>query len=181
LERLCIGRWEISPPPERSGARKSDGFIRLDSNENVYGPTAKVANAISSATGLVNRYPFTRYDEVTEYIAAFHRVKPEQVLFACGSTEILRVTACAFLGTGKHLIQASPTFEALEHYAKSVGSEVVSLPLDRTLAHDLGAMLARAGASTGLIYICNPNNPTASVTPRDGIETFISRLPATGW
>ncbi len=170
---------DIAASAEPARAQKGDGFIHLDSNENVYGPTAKVAAAISSATGLVNRYPFMKYDEVTERIAAFHRVKPEQVLFACGSTEILRVAACAFLGTGKQLIQASPTFEDAGEYAKTMGAEVVAVPLDRRYAHDLAAMQARAGASTGLIYICNPNNPTASVTPRQDIETFISRLPAT--
>jgi histidinol-phosphate aminotransferase len=162
-----------------SRARTGDGFIHLDNNENVYGPTAKVATAIRSATGHVNRYPFMKYDEVTASIAAFHRGKPEQVLFACGSTEILRVAACAFLGAGKQLIQASPTYEAQGDYAKSLGAEVVAVPLDRTYAHDLGAMLKHAGPSSGLIYICNPNNPTASVTPRQDIETFISRLPAT--
>ena len=170
---------DIAASAEPARAQKGDGFIHLDSNENVYGPTAKVAAAISSATGLVNRYPFMKYDEVTERIAAFHRVKPEQVLFACGSTEILRVAACAFLGTGKQLIQASPTFEDAGEYAKTMGAEVVAVPLDRRYAHDLAAMQARAGASTGLIYICNPNNPTASITPRQDIETFISRLPAT--
>jgi histidinol-phosphate aminotransferase len=170
---------DIAAAAEPSRARTGDGFIRLDSNENVYGPTPEVASVIRFATGVVNRYPFMKYDEVTERIAAFHQVKPEQVLFACGSTEILRVAACAFLGAGRQLIQASPTFEALEDYAKTVGSEVVSVPLDRTFAHDLGAMLTHAGSSTGLIYICNPNNPTASVTPRQDIETFISHLPAT--
>ena len=60
-----------------------------------------------------------------------------------------------------------------------MGAEVVAVPLDRTYAHDLGAMQTHAGASTGLIYICNPNNPTASITPRQDIETFLTRLPAT--
>jgi histidinol-phosphate aminotransferase len=170
---------EVAAAAEPSRARKSDGFIRLDSNENVYGPTARVGNAIRASTGLVNRYPFMKYDEITERIAAFHQVKPEQVLFACGSTEILRVTACAFLGTGRQLIQAAPTYEAMEDYAKSVGSEVVAVRPDQAFAHDLPAMLAHAGASTGLVYICNPNNPTASITPRLDMETFISRLPAT--
>jgi histidinol-phosphate aminotransferase len=172
-----LGNIAASAEPNR--ARKGDGFIHLDSNENVYGPTAKVAAAISAATGMVNRYPFLKYDEVTERIATFHRVKPEQVLFACGSTEILRVAACAFLGTGKQLIEASPTFENEEEYAKSVGAEVVAVPLDRTYAHDLEAMQTHVGASAGLIYICNPNNPTASITPRQDIETFLTRLPAT--
>jgi histidinol-phosphate aminotransferase len=170
---------DISATAEPNRARKSDGWIRLDNNENVYGPTPKVASAIGTATGLVNRYPFMKYDEVTERIAAFHQVKPEQVLFACGSTEILRVAACAFLGAGRQLIQASPTFGAMEDYAKTVGSEVVSVPLDRTFAHELGAMLGHAGPSTGLIYVCNPNNPTASVTPRQDLEIFVRKLPAT--
>jgi histidinol-phosphate aminotransferase len=170
---------EVAAAAEPSWARKSDGFIRLDSNENVYGPTTRVASAIRASTGLVNRYPLMKYDEITERIAAFHQVKPEQVLFACGSTEILRVAACAFLGTGRQLIQAAPTYEAMEDYAKSVGSEIVAVRLDQAFAHDLPGMLAHAGASTGLVYICNPNNPTASITPRPDMETFIRRLPAT--
>lgn len=160
-------------------AEESDGFIHLDNNENAYGPSAKVAEAVRSTTGMVNRYPFRKYDEVTKQIASFHRVKPEQVLFACGSTEILRVAACAFLGSGRQLIQAVPTFEAIGDYAKSVGSEVVSVPLNRSFAHDTEAMLDRSSASTGLVYICNPNNPTSSLTPRSAIENFVSRLPAT--
>jgi len=174
--------WSGSIPahavePDRT--RQPDGFIRLNSNENAYGPSPKVASAIRSATSMVNRYPFMKCDEVTQRIASLHGVKPEQVLFACGSTEIFRVAACAFLGNGRQLIQPTPTFEAIEGYAKTVGSEVVSVPLDPTFAHDLGGMLAHAGASTGLIYICNPNNPTASITARQDLESFISRLPAT--
>src|SRR5438477_6336934 len=157
----------------------SDEFIRLNSNENAYGPSPRVASAIRSAIDMVNRYPFMKYEEVTERIASFHGVKPEQVLFACGSTEILRVAACAFLGSGKKLIQGLPTFESVEHYAKAVGSEVVSVPLDRSFAHDLGRMLSHVDASTGLVYLCNPNNPTGSLTPRKDLETFIRKLPPT--
>jgi histidinol-phosphate aminotransferase len=162
--------------PDRT--RQPDRFIRLNSNENAYGPSPKVASVIRSATDRVNRYPFMKCDELTQGIASFHRVKPEQVLFACGSTEILRVAACAFLGKGRQLVQANPTFEAIEGYAKSVGSKVLSLPLDPIFAHDLGGMLAHTGASTGLIYICNPNNPTASITARRDLESFIGQLPA---
>jgi histidinol-phosphate aminotransferase len=78
-------------------AKRPDGLILLNSNENAYGSSPKVADAIRSATGKVNRYPFRKYDEITEQIATFHQVRPEQVLFGCGSTEILRIAACAFL------------------------------------------------------------------------------------
>ncbi len=176
-------RWPLGTIPrayasEPARAAQSGGFIRLDSNENAYGPSAKVGEAIRSAVGLVNRYPFRKYDEVTEQIASIHQVRPEQVLFACGSTEILRVAVCAFLGRGRQLIQAAPTFEAIEDYSKAAGSEVVSIPLAPGFVHDTGRMLARAGSSTGLIYICNPNNPTATITPRKDLESFIGKLPA---
>jgi histidinol-phosphate aminotransferase len=159
--------------------RQPDGLIRLDSNENAYGPSPRVAGAVRDATGEANRYPFMKYDEVVARIASFHQVKSEQVLIACGSTEILRVAACVFLGNGRQLLQAAPTFEAIEDYAKSLGSEVVSVNLTPRFAHDLDGMLARIGPSTGLVYICNPNNPTASITPRHDLETFIGKLPAT--
>jgi len=118
------------------------------------------------------------YANLTERVANSNHVKPEQVLFGCGSTEILRIAAFAFLGKGKQLIQASPTFEAVERYARAAGSEVSSVRLTPAFAHDLGGMLASPGDSTTLVYICNPNNPTASLTPRKDLENFIARLPA---
>ena len=158
---------------------KQDGeLIHLNSNENAYGPSTKVVDAIKSSIGSANRYPRMEYNALAERIAGFHKVKPEQVLLGCGSTEILRMAAFAFLGNGKQLIQSSPTFEAIEHYARAAGSEVISVRLTSAFAHDLDGMLARANASTTLVYICNPNNPTASLTARKDLENFIGKLPA---
>jgi histidinol-phosphate aminotransferase len=154
-----------------------DGFIRLNSNENTYGPSGRVVEVLKSSIGTANRYPRMEYNGLVERIADLNKVKPEQVLLGCGSTEILRIAAFAFLGGGKQLIQASPTFEAIEHYANAVGSNVISVHLTSAFAHDLGGMLAHANASTTLVYICNPNNPTASLTPRKDLEDFISNLP----
>jgi histidinol-phosphate aminotransferase len=173
--------WRLAAdgPPllESAPGGPDDGLILLYSNENAYGPSAKVRNAITSAAQNANRYPRMRYNSLTEKIAGIHNVSPDRVLLGCGSTEILRVAACAFLGRGKQLIHASPTFEAIEHYAASVDSEVIAVPLTSGFAHDLDAMLGRVGASTAVVYICNPNNPTASITPRKDLETFISKLP----
>jgi histidinol-phosphate aminotransferase len=88
------------------------------------------------------------------------------------------MAAAAFLSPGRQLIQANPTFEAMEHYAQAAGAEVVSVRLTSQFAHDLGQMLQRAGNNTGLVYVCNPNNPTASLTPRADLEVFIEKLPA---
>lgn len=158
-------------------ARQADGLIRLNGNENVYGPSAKVAAAIRAATNTVNRYAYLEYDDLTERIANFHHVKSEQVVIGCGSTEILRVAAAAFLGNGKRLVQPSPTYEAIETYARVAGAEVESVALTKEFTHDLNGMLARVDDNTTLIYICNPNNPTASLTPRRDLESFIAKLP----
>lgn len=154
------------------------GLIRLNSNENAYGPSPKVAEVITSSVASANRYPYMERESLVERIASFHQVKPEQVLLGCGSTEILRMAAFAFLGSRKQLIQASPTFEAMEHYARAAGSEAISVRLTPAYAHDVEGMLARATASTTLAYVCNPNNPTASLTPRKDLEALISKLPA---
>ena len=163
---------------EPSRPKQDDSFIRLDGNENAYGPSTKVAEVIKSSVGSANRYPRMQYDWLAERIASVNNVRQEQILLGCGSSEILRVAAFAFLGNGKSLIQASPTFEAIAHYARVADSEVISVHLTPTFAHDLDGMLAHASASTTLVYICNPNNPTASLTPRKDLENFISKLPA---
>ena len=173
--------WPMIQPARLAAfapSRQDDGFIRLNRNENPFGPSAKVEDVIKTTSSSANRYPLTQSRRLLEKIASVNHVTPEQVLLGCGSTEILRMAAFAFLGAGKQLIQASPTFEAMEHYARSAGSEVISVQLTPAFAHDLDGMLAHASSYTTLVYICNPNNPTASLTPRKDIENFIRNLPA---
>jgi len=168
-----------APPrfePSRSGS--SDGLIYLYSNENAYGASPKVADALRAAVESANRYPRLHYHDVIEQIAAVHHVAPEHVLLGCGSTEILRTAAFAFAAHGKQLIHASPTFEAIEHYSQTVNAKITAVPLTSGFAHDLDAMLARANEGSGLVYICNPNNPTASLTTRSDLENFIAKLPS---
>jgi histidinol-phosphate aminotransferase len=155
-----------------------DGLIRLYSNENAYGPSAKVMAAITSAARSSNRYPRLQYPELIRRIAASHQIGNDPVLLGCGSTEILRMAASAFLRKGTQLMHASPTFEALEHYARAAASEIISIPLNPAFAHDLDRMLAAVTPSTALVYICNPNNPTGSLTPRKDLEAFIAKLPS---
>ena len=157
---------------------ESPGPIRLNSNENAYGPSGKAVAALRDALRNVNRYPDSNYDALVEQIAHLHRVKREQVLLGCGSTEILRMAAAAFLRPGKRLIQASPTFEAMEHYTQTARAEVVSVRLTPQFAHDLEAMSQHLDENATLVYICNPNNPTGTLTPRPDLEVFVKRLPA---
>src|SRR4029077_4549998 len=115
-------------------------------------------------------------------LAAIHRVKREQIVLGCGSSEILYMAVTAFLKNGKKLVEAAPTCSSLGTLAQRVAVEVTNLPLNKRYEHDLPAMLVRAvsssPASTGLVYIVNPNNPTGTITPRKDIEAFLAELPA---
>jgi histidinol-phosphate aminotransferase len=153
--------------------------IHLDANENPYGPSLSALEALKLDTSLANRYAKHEYADLVDAIAATHRVKAEQVILGCGSSENLGMTANVFLGPGKTLFVASPTFELIVREAEDSGTQVVSLPLTKTYAHDLDGILARAGTSSGVVYICNPNNPTATLTPRADLEAFLRTLPLT--
>jgi histidinol-phosphate aminotransferase len=163
------------------GARASEpgGPIILSRNENAYGPSQKVIASMLNSLQFANRYPDPAVSALHDRITQSHSIKPEQLVLGCGSGEILSITASSFLGPGKTLITAVPTFESIGRCAKALGAQVVEIPLDKNHSHDLPAMLARADATTGLVYICNPNNPTASLTPRNDLEEFIRKLPPT--
>lgn len=148
----------------------------LNSNENAYGPFPSVL-AMGNPFQDVNRYPDHHSDLLSESLAKMHKVGIEQVVTGCGSTEVLRMCANAFTGSGRKVIMAAPTFEAIGNYCTAVHADVIKVPLAANFAHDLGAMLRAAGPDTGLVYICNPNNPTGNLTPRRDLEDFISKLP----
>jgi len=178
-----LGAFEPSRHGQAVGAKTALGATRanailLNSNENAYGPLPKTMAAMQEAIGWANRYPDFDYDALIWTISDLHKIKPQQVITGCGSTEILRVAVAAFLGPGKKLIVPTPTFEAVGEYAAATGAEIEKIPLTSSYAHDLDAMLAKAASMPSLIYICNPNNPTASLTPRKDLDGFVSKLPA---
>jgi histidinol-phosphate aminotransferase len=153
------------------------GPILLNGNENAYGPLPKVKAAMPETLALANRYPDAKYDKLVATVARAHKVKPEQVHVSCGSTEILKMAADAYAANGARLVVAHPTFEAIAHYAEAEHGNVVQVPLRPDYSHDLSAMLRAMGAGPGLFYICNPNNPTASLTARAELEDFLKKVP----
>src|SRR5882757_2184131 len=163
--------WAEPPRAPQPG-----GPILLNSNENAYGPFPSVL-AMGNPFLEAHRYPDHRIDLLREKLAALHKVSNDQLVTGCGSSEILRLAACAFAGPGRKLIMAAPTFESIGSYSDVIHAEVVRVPLAANFTHDLDAMLRAAGSDAGLIYICNPNNPTANLTPRRDLEDFIGRLP----
>src|SRR5437588_6050086 len=152
------------------------GIVRLSANENPYGPCPKALQAMTDSFGLACRYPDEHNNVLIDKLAKLNGVNHDQILLGDGSGEILKLCAETFTGpqNGK-LVAADPTFEAILNNASANGAEVVKVPLTSSFAHDLPKMLAVAKG--GLIYVCNPNNPTASITPKDELRDFVAKTP----
>jgi histidinol-phosphate aminotransferase len=169
----AIVRPRFSMAGATAAAPPHDAIVRLSSNENPYGPCVRALEAMNGSYYLCCRYPDERNDAVIDAVAKLNGVNPDQILLGDGSSEILKLCAVAFTGAKGNLVAADPTFEALLQYARVNGAEVVKVPLTPTYAHDLEKM--GAAAKNGLIYICNPNNPTASITPKNELRAFIGK------
>jgi len=159
-----------------NGPEKVAGIVRLSSNENPYGPSPLALKAMTDGFSLAWRYPDEYYDSLVELLSASTGIPTEHFLLGNGSGEILKVAAMAFTGPGKKLVLADPTFEAIGHHAQNNGARVVKVALDADYSHDLTKMLAAANGA-GLVYICNPNNPTATITRRNALRDFLNKVP----
>ena len=161
---------------ESAARSTSTGVVRLSSNENPYGPSPKALKAMTDSFGLSCRYPDEQNDLLIDALAKLNGVNHDQILLGDGSSEILQLCADTFTGSTRgKLVAADPTFEAILNNAAINGAEVVKVPLTSSFSHDLPKM--SAAAKQGLIYICNPNNPTASITPKNEVREFIAKAP----
>jgi histidinol-phosphate aminotransferase len=168
--------------PTGAAARRADrrmaaapGMIRIDSNENPVGPGRHVLDAMRAQFDTSNRYPVLAEDDVAAAIAKLQGVSPENVVLGCGSGELLRAADQAFTSREAAYIAAGPTFEAPGDFAKVIGTEVKVVPVDKNLGLDLGAMGA-ASRGAGLVFLCNPNNPTSTVHTKADVAAFIADL-----
>jgi len=167
-------RFTIAQQTSSVPAPTKAGVVRLSANENPYGPSAKAHDAMKNAHGVSNRYPDEANDVLIDKIAKINNVNRDQIVLGDGSSEILKLCAETFSGpTQGKLIAADPTFESILEYSKACGGEVVKVPLTSDFHHDLAKM--GAAAQRGLIYVCNPNNPTASITPKNDLRDFIAK------
>ena len=173
---VAVVRPSISFARQPEHATGTAGIVRLSANENPYGPSLKAHQAMQNSFDVCCRYPDEHNDELIEALAKLNGVNHDQILLGDGSSEILDLCAETFTGPkeGK-LVAADPTFEAIINNASINGAEVVKVPLTSSFSHDLPKMAA--AAKDGLIYICNPNNPTASITPKNDLRDFIAKTP----
>jgi histidinol-phosphate aminotransferase len=172
--------WVAAPRLARASLLKGEprDLIQLNSNENPYGPSEAALRAMSEAQAVACRYPDDLEEEMADAIAEHHGVAAARVVLGCGSAEILRLCDAAFLGPGRTVVAAEPTFESVLAYAGVHGGEPVTVPLDAAFRHDLKRMAEACDARTGLVYVCNPNNPTGTIVGGDALVDFLGRVPA---
>src|SRR5712664_2611237 len=152
------------------------GSIMIDANENPLGPCTSAREAIVTITPQGGRYLDGLTEDLVNAIAQMEGVKPDYVTVHAGSTVPLHHTVCAFTSPQRSYVTADPGFEAGMFSAKAVGARVVKVPLTKSYAHDVKAMLG-AGTDAGLFYVCLPNNPTGTLTSHSDIEYLVEYKP----
>jgi histidinol-phosphate aminotransferase len=154
------------------------GTICLSSNENPLGPGAAVLDAVKTAFGPAGATP-GRYSgssrELIDAIARKQGVKPENIVLGCGSTQILRSCTHLFTAPDKPLVGTIPTYEECTDYAKLMGHPIRPVALDADLKIDLGK-LGDAAKGAGLVFYCNPNNPTATYVGAKATREFLAMM-----
>jgi len=153
------------------------GSVKLASNENPLGPSPAALAALRGALGSLNRYPDGASFELRRKLAGRLGVAPQQLVFGCGSDELLELVAKAFLGEGDEAVYAWPSFAMYPIVVQGSGATPVPVPLDGALVHDLDAMAEALGARTRAVVVCNPNNPTGTSVGAEAFDRFAERLP----
>ena len=154
-------------------------IAHLSSNENCWGPPESVMKAMNNAWKYSNRYGYPDGNLVGE-IAKHHGVKTENILLGAGSGEILDVVGTTYLLGGKKVLGVEPSYGSVYQHATSIKTEAIKLPLNKDYTQNIPAMIKAAHArqsEIGLVYLCNPNNPTGIVVTKDEVKELLDGLP----
>jgi len=169
-EAYIAERWSVGP-----SVRRSVSDIRLDSNENPLGPSPEALRAITEWFGEAGRYPDLILEGLSDDVARYVRAPKDHLLFGSGSGEILKVATETFVTRERALVTAGPTFEACGSRAKDLDLPVRTVPVDQSLRLDLDGMAAACNGA-GLVFLCNPNNPTATLHGAGAMRDTIARI-----
>jgi len=173
------GRDSQQPGPRRAPTLEEyDAYAKLANNENPYGPPDSVMKAMTDAFKYANRYGYPD-GGIVEEIAKHHGVKPENVMIAAGSGEILDVVGSAF-ASGKKVVGVEPSYSQVYAHVTSVKGAAITLPLTDDFRQDMNAIIKATKKhyrEVGFVYLCNPNNPTGVTVSKQEIKQLLDGLP----
>lgn len=150
--------------------------IKLASNENPFGCSPKVKEAILEILNETSIYPDGSSQELTQVLAPLLGVQDNQIVYGAGSDEIILMLSRAYFVPGDETVMAEHTFGQYKHNATIEGAKVIEVPLIEG-KHDLVGMLERITDKTKIVWICNPNNPTGTIVTKDELQRFLDRVP----
>ena len=167
---------------QRAAVKISDlptDMVWLNSNEFPAGPTPAVLATMQHLLPTTNRYHYQEFQEIYAAIAKSEDLKPEEIVTGCGSSEVLHTAVDAFTSPTRPLISVSPAYEGPIETARALGHLVTLLKLRDDYTADV-RLLAQAAdkAHGGLIYLCNPNNPTSAMTTAKDVDWLVHNLPS---
>jgi histidinol-phosphate aminotransferase len=162
--------------PRQAPAETQPRLIKLDSNENPFGPSPRAIEAMRSALALANSYPDDDCTELRHRLAKHHDVAPEQVLVTAGSTALLGLLCQTMLGPGMNAVTSERSFIVYSMAVHATGSQLIETPM-RDDGLDLPAILRAINGETRLVFLANPNNPTGTVLDAAEIHEFLARVP----
>lgn len=168
-----LGRldWAVASPPPAKADR-----LRLNYNESPYGPSGAAQEAMQRGIATAALYPYGHMYALAELFAQQQGIAEDQVAVFSGSMAALRYAVLAFTSTTRGLVMATPSYEVPRQAAENWKAPVQEVDLDAAHAHDIPAMLA-ADPQAGMLYVCNPNNPTGTLTPTDAIREALANKP----
>jgi histidinol-phosphate aminotransferase len=156
--------------------KKATTKVRLNANENPYGPSEKARQAVMQIMSEGNRYPFQAIDDLKAILAMKEGVTPDHIHLGAGSGDLLCQAGVAFGLEGGRVISAFPTFPMLMNYAEVFKATWDKINLNDKLEHDYNAMAAKVMPDTKLVFICNPNNPTGTLVDPKIVRSFCEEV-----
>ncbi len=165
-----------APPPRRMPEEIQPRLIRLDSNENPFGPSPRAIEAIGPALAAAQSYPDDDCDELRGKLAARHGVSVEQVLVTAGSTGLLSLLCQTMLAPGLNAVTSKRSFVVYGMAVHASGGQLIEAPM-RDDHFDLAAILDAVNEDTRLIFLPNPNNPTGTMCDAAAVDHFLSQVP----
>ena len=161
----------------RVGKTLADGTVRLSSNENPLGLSPAARQAVIDNLVNANRYPGEWAGPLVQALAKHVGVSTDKLIMGAGSTEVLQMAVQAYQSPRAPMVIAEPTFEDVPRYQRPFAYNLIPVPLTKGLEHDLGRMREAAGNGPSVVYFCNPNNPTGTITRSADIDAWIADAP----
>lgn len=172
-----MGGYAPSGPPPTPPARNlQPRLIRLDSNENPFGPSPRAVEAMRSALAGVHSYPDDDCTELRRKLAAHHGLPAEQVMVTAGSTALLSLLCQTLLTPAHNAVTSQCSFVVYALAVHAIGAQLIETPL-RDDGFDLQAILDAIDENTRLVFLANPNNPTGTMLDASAVERFLAHVP----